>query len=572
MARTLTIVSLALLLGCTGKVDGSGGGAGGSSGGGSATGGGSGGGVATGGGAAAGGGSATGGGAATGGGGAATGGGSATGGGGGGSTDAGSYGPTFGAFIGLNAFIDDPVPLLAAIGNVREYHSWQWCEGNGDSSYPGYPNNQNSFVMFGGYWNWDTYYSDLADAGVFGYPVIQAGVSFVNNGAVPPVPADAGLTDPASYIAHADHMFQYAARYGRTSVADAKLKLAADQTRVSALGSVQYIEDFNEQDATWVLPGGAYLFPPDVYAAMASADYDGDQQRLGTTVGIKNADPTMKMVMGGLAGKGNTFDDWEQSCEDYISGVQTWADAHRGGSFPGDVLNVHHYDFGPDGFGVPNPRPAVSPEDDAVVTKMKKLVAYRDAHYPGKELWITEFGYDTDSMSNLRSPPIGSNSAGIVQGQWLIRSYLALMEAGFDRAFVFVSRDGCTGSNCHVQFDTSGLTGVKGDWTPKPAYYFIATLRSRLAPFALAGVTSQGGVKIAKAVDVAGNRTAWILWSPTSMDTKVTGYSLDVGTSTSVKAVRLVDQQLSGMESTLTVSSNHVTLDVDETPVLVIAN
>jgi len=69
---------------------------------------------------------------------------------GGGSTQ--ETGTVVGDFLGVNGFIDDPTDKLAAIGNVREYHSWSWCEGNGDAMYPGYPNNQNSFSLWNGFW------------------------------------------------------------------------------------------------------------------------------------------------------------------------------------------------------------------------------------------------------------------------------------------------------------------------------------------------------------------------------------------------------------------------------------
>ncbi len=343
-------------------------------------------------------------------------------------SDAGAdaaLGPLMGDFIGVNGFIDDATSLLAAIGNVREYHDWQWSEGNGDTSYPGYPNNQNSFSLFDGAWDWDTYYGALKSSGVFGYPVIQGGVPWLNGGAVPPVPANASTSTPASYAAHADEMFQYAARYGTVTVPDNLLKLASGQTRVSGLGLLKYIEDWNEEDAWWVLSSGQPVFSPDVYAAMASADCDGDQGRMGKTLGMKNADPNMKCVMGGLAGKGTPNTVWEKDIEQYLDGVRTWAAANRSGDFPADVVNVHYYSFGPDAAGTANPRPALSPEDDRVKDAMALLRTYRDTNLPGKELWLTEFGYDTDPQSVLHAPAIGGNSAAVVQGQWLVRYYLA---------------------------------------------------------------------------------------------------------------------------------------------------
>jgi hypothetical protein len=74
---------------------------------------------------------------------------------------------TMGDFIGVNAFIDDPTAKLVPIGNVREYHNWSWIEGNGATNYPGYPNNQDSFVLFSGTWNWDTYFASMQQAGLF---------------------------------------------------------------------------------------------------------------------------------------------------------------------------------------------------------------------------------------------------------------------------------------------------------------------------------------------------------------------------------------------------------------------
>ena len=480
---------------------------------------------------------------------------------------------TLAQFMGVNALITDPIDKLAAIGNVREYHDWQWCEGNGDASYPGYPSNQNSFSLWGGYWDFDAYYQNLGAKGVFAFPVIQGGVKFVADGKVPPVAAGKTATDPAAYVAHADHLFQYAARYGHTKVDDKLLKLASDQKRLTGLGTLGYIEDFNEQDASWILPGGRLLFNPDEYAAMASADYDADQGRLGKTLGVKNADPTMKMVMGGLAGEGNDIASWEKSIETYLDGIRTWATAHRGGSFPADVVNVHYYSFGPDPFGTAAPRPAVSPEDDKVRETMSLLKKYRDDKLPGKELWITEFGYDTDPLSRLHAPSLGKNSAMVVQGQWLVRYYLALLGAGFDRAFMFILDDPCDGTDCHVQFGTSGITTGKDKWDPKPGFYFLATLRARLGAYAFHADVASGdpNVRILELVTPgAGAKTAYVVWAPTSKDTTVSGYTLSLGSATKATLVTLTDKAMNGTETSLGVSSGKAKLDVTETPSIVL--
>ena len=363
-------------------------------------------------------------------------------------TDGGSSQRTVGSFVGVNALITDAVADLAPIGVVREYHDWGWLGNNfNDQPYPQtlYTPNIPDFM-----WDWDAFFSGLQAMGVSGFPVVQGGAPWVDGGAVPP--ADGSPTAAASYIAHGDTMFQIAARWGSVKVPDAKLKLESGQTRSSGLGTVEYYEDFNEED-------NATGFTGDVFAAMASADYDGDQTRLGTTIGVKNADPNAKLVMGGLSGAYGNGDTWIQSITKFLDAARAWSTANRGGSFPADVINVHYYSFGPGA-----PAPALSPEDDQVQSKLAAVVAYRDQNLPGKPVWWTEFGYDTYASSPLHAPALGQNSAFIVQGQWLVRDLLAALAAGVDRATLFELDDTCTppSSDCDVQFATSRSRGRPG--------------------------------------------------------------------------------------------------------------
>src|SRR5207302_887000 len=100
-----------------------------------------------------------------------------------------------------------------------------------------------------------------------------------------PIPAGADSESPSSYAIHAGHLFQYAARYGSAHVDDALLKLGPGQPRVSGLGTLGYLEDWNEPDKTWKERAGR--FSPYDLSAMCSADYDGDQGRMGKAIGVK---------------------------------------------------------------------------------------------------------------------------------------------------------------------------------------------------------------------------------------------------------------------------------------------
>jgi len=499
----------------------------------------------------------------------------------GGSSAAGSAalssGPTVGEFMGLNGFIDDDVEKLAAVGNVREYHDWTWNDGNGAASYAGYPDNQLEFSLFNGFWDFDAYYTQLTAKNVLVFPCIEGSVGYLN-GAMPPVSSGADPTDPASYVAHASFMYQYAARYGNVKVDASKLELAPSQQVSSGLNVLPYYEDGNEPDATWVHPDGSFLFTPEMTAAMASADYDGHQGKLGANFGIKSADPHAKMVLAGLAGAGPK--DFLSNVTSYLDGMRSWAAQHRAGSFPADVINVHDYCFGPDPFGTANPKPGLSPEECKLRELMASLVSYRDQQFPGKELWLTEFGYDTNAKSRLRAPALGGNSAEIVQGQWLVRSFLALLSAGLDRAFLFVSRDNCTGDDAKcpdnaVQFSTSGVLTEKGQATPKAAWYFLAAFRARLAAMRYIGSADSGmsNVSIAKFYDAASDKGAYVLWAPTSAATVVKGYALQVSSALSAATlVTLADQSKTGSEQALSPKQGSLSLDVSETPSIVLVS
>lgn len=478
-------------------------------------------------------------------------------------TDPVALGPSIDDLIGINGFIDDPMDRLAAFGNLREYHNWGW----NDQDAPPYPDNTYQFSLWSGFWDFDAYYTELHAVGTRVTPAIQGSVSSLGH-AMPPTDGDPA--DPASYAAHADAMFQIAARYGSVAVPDDMLKLADGQVRVSGLGVLDTLEDGNEPDANWTTGDGSFLFDPGVYAAMASADYDGHLGALGPGHGVKAADPSMRMVMAGLAGVGEA--DWAASVTTYLDGVLAWSEANRGGSFPADVLNVHHYCFGPDGFGVPNPRPALSPEACDLAGKLAAVDAWRDAHLPDRDLWLTEFGYDTDPGSNLRAPAIGSRTAEEVQGQWLVRSALAIAEGGFDRAALFVTRDGCSTPDCpghDVQFTTSGVLREIGDFTPKTSYWYLATFRAALAGMRYEAARETGDVRVT-AFRSDDDREALVAWLPTSTDATRPGYALDVGDATTARAVRLVHGSDVGEATELVVENGAVTIDVDETPVVIL--
>jgi hypothetical protein len=408
------------------------------------------------------------------------------------------------------------------------------------------------------------------------FPCIEGSVKYLDD-AMPPVASGASDTQPTSYVAHASLLFQYAARYGRAKVDDAKLKLAPGQVVVSGLELLPYYEDGNEPDANWVKSDGTALFSPAATAAMVSADYDGHRGALGDGFGIKSADPMAKLVLPGLAGAGSST-DWTSNVTSYLDGMRDWVDANRAGDFPADVINVHEYCFGAGAFGDADPPPGLSPEDCKLGELLGNIAAYRDQHLPGKQVWLTEFGYDTHPHSRLRAPKLGENSAEVVQAQWILRSFLELLSSGIERAFLYTSRDNCTGddSACPdnaVQFSTSGILTQKGEEEPKPAWYFLSAFRRRVGPMRYAGrlESSDPLVRIAKFYDSSKAEGAYVVWSITSEARVVDAFQLAVKPANATLVTLTADSE-SGVESALSKQSGHVILSVTETPSIVLVD
>ncbi|HOX83559.1 MAG TPA: fibronectin type III domain-containing protein [Chryseolinea sp.] len=479
---------------------------------------------------------------------------------------------TMDKFIGANAFVDDPLDKVKAVGFIREYHNWKWDEG-GAKTYEGYPLNKIKFAPSAGAegsWNFDTYYAKVKEEGLEISPVIHGNVNWLQGSTNFPFedkPLDkAGIKsdDPNSYQAKAHHLFQFAARYGNTYVKPEKLTLDSDQLFKSGLGLVHYVEDWNEPNKYWLGPEAE--FHSNEYAAMASANYDGHGGTMiqGTkTFGVKQADPQMKFVMGGTFG----IDlDW-------IEEIQSWFENNRSNNaFIPDVLNVHHYSWknkkSAQGGGPPR-----SPEDDNFKEQMMAVVDYRDKHFPNVEVWISEFGWDTNPGSPLAPPAIGSFDVQEVQAQWLVRAYLAFAAAGVDRAQMYMLRD--INPQSPRWFTSCGLVGPKDDWSPKKSWYYVYTLKNSLTNMVYIGEekSNDPNILIYKFRDVKNTSGAYVVWSKTKVNYVVPRFELKlVGSPKSAKKVELTVGEIKGKQSQLSIQNNSVTFQGSERPVIILVD
>lgn len=478
--------------------------------------------------------------------------------------------PLFEDFLGINANHNHPLVKLSCAGTVREYHNWQWDEGNDDPSYQGYPNNKfgwnPSWVSESSSgWNFDKTYSNFQLAQLDVTPCLQQTPPYLQTEKGKkdwkPIAKDDNPELPSSYRAHARYMYQFAARYGSTKVPAKNLLLRSDNPKSSGLGLITYLENGNEPDKWW--QGREGYFTPFELAAMCSAGYDGHKRSLGAGYGAKSADPNIKFVMAGLA---------NMSLE-YIRAMALWSNVYRDGSFPADVINFHHYSNVSGGQDA-NLKTAISPEDDSLKYKLAKIVEFRDRYLPGKEIWLSEFGYDTNPNSPQGVKAIGDNDVYEIQAQWLVRSYLEIAAAGIDRAHMFFFAD--LNAKNPNKFNSSGLVNEKWNgFEPKVSWYYIYCLKNALTGYRFASEmpSNHADVNIYKFEKDTDASCIYVVWCKTSIDQKIKNFALGIQETQGIKVLELSSTETTAKETDPKLNSEgQIILNVSERPTLVRVN
>eukprot|EP00039_Didymoeca_costata_P008781 m.116386 g.116386 ORF g.116386 m.116386 type:complete len:798 (-) comp14229_c0_seq11:91-2484(-) len=465
-------------------------------------------------------------------------------------------------YLGVNGFVDDPTSRLNCVANIREYQDWSWTEGSGD---PGYPHAKTDFEPSYSSFLIDSFYQSVQKAGLNihqcfqGRPIYMTGGNSSQAGWKPVLNKyvnDRKVTSTAApWVDVGAHAFQVAARYGRTKVPTSLLQLGSNQPVVVAANLLQHIEILNECDGWW--HGGEGYVSPVEMAAMLSAAYDGHEKTLGNNVGIKNADPTMGVTLGGMA---------SSTPVDTMRMIMYWAQLNRKDKkLPLDVVNIHYY------CGYANQSSGMSPEDCELEMNMRNLTAWRDQYAPHLQVWLTEFGWDTDPRSPLAAHAYGDYSAEQVQGMWLVRGFMAGLAAGLDRAHIFMLRN--VADNGYGRFATSGLTSQKGTWNPKASWYYVSTLTSLLGNLTFCNIVDMGSpiyVYVFSSQPKTCKADAYVVWQGT---TGVEGREITMPLDSGVKQavlVSLVANSTVGNQSALNVQSGKAKFMVSEMPSIVL--
>ena len=551
--------------------------------------------------------------------------------------------PTIGEMMGICALLGDgaesSIEDLSCVSVVREYHNLGWSY-----NWSSFPMKSTSLIRTNT-GNFDRKYKEHSPYNLI-VPCLQW-----SDGDNPARTYDkvtgklnstvATFTEkylPSTYIAYADVMYQYAARYGSSKMGYLYENVRAHSDGGSEVGLnyIKWLEYGNEPNGEDQRGTTPYQL-----AALTSAAYDGHMRTVLADVynpddftyflGAKNADPDIKVAMAGLAGIG----------DNYIASMCYWMRANRydkhgtwtskNDAIAMDAFNVHTY-FGEvyvlNGESV---CVGVSPEEYGLVNAMSRLVELRDKYYPNVEVWLTEFGWDTNESyeTMTSSHRYGEYTSRQVQAMWLTRAYILLSSCGVDKATMYMANDLGNDRDTYGKYGTCGIFGFthrygddnpeliyrapngedayKGDdgkyyylkdnvqvqggceekLTEKASYYYMATLYNTLHDFTFKRelASGNGDVWVYQYAN-ADHDEAYAVWCPTSNGTKVDGYKLYVGTE--YESVVLTETQVgyddagntvkansskTGKQTTLTVDSEgFVTINVSENPVYVVVN
>jgi hypothetical protein len=287
-----------------------------------------------------------------------------------------------------------------------------------------------------------------------------------------------------------------------------------------------------------------------------SAFFDGNMGKLGPNAGVKAADPSMQVVMGGLA----------SADINYVQRMIDWCKKYRGYKKDGsvnlcfDVINYHLYSNNGDVRMHKRATTGIAPEvsnDGSIANAFVKLANSLPQH---PEVWLTETGYDINQESYQKAEPIGKKTVLENQADWIIRTSLFYIRYGIKRVFFYQLFDDHAGGT--TQYATSGLAeGIKR----RPAADYILQTSKLMGNYNYVKTISNDPL-----VDQyqLGDKTMYVLMIPDETGRKG-GYTLDLGKAEKANIYYLKIGADTMDKRQVNTVNGKLKIEVTETPVFV---
>ncbi|HXH18187.1 MAG TPA: discoidin domain-containing protein [Chitinophagales bacterium] len=395
--------------------------------------------------------------------------------------------------------------------HARSYHNWHWDVTDPDNI-PDYSQMTDSGTQALNWLNWDREYSAWRKAGL----KVTASIQFEQK-KMPQII----WNNP--YQCAYNYAYAFAKHFGPTY----------------GNGLVQAMEAGNEP---WDYPSAFYA-----------------QVLEGFAKGAKAADPKMIVLPCALQ---SAFPHEE---------------TERGGNFSGaritqesalfiDGLNVHHYSYA---YNEQGRRVGVNPEhSQSSIRAILNDIRFRDANLPGKKIYVTEWGWDSDGAGEActHSECVTEKT----QALYAVRGAMFFIRLGADRLCWFNYANGKGGL-----YSRSGLTGSPAaGFAEKISFRALQALLAHLGGCYFLDVMQENDEAwIYKFGDAKGRTTHLIAWKPVSgEDDSVSAVHLPAGYAP--ESAWLISGTSSQVEMSLSLASFNpatqvTTLKVSAVPVVV---
>ncbi len=506
--------------------------------------------------------------------------------------------PTIGEMMGMCGFVaggggNTPIDSVSCTTVLREYHNFGWSYSL--TAYPGKASFFNNSWMA----NFDSQYRDYKNAGINVIPCVQWDlVNIPQSNQVDennlPIKSNGSFVkgsfydkmNPHTYFMYADSMFAFSARYGTNSSAELlnTLALHVSDTNKVGLNYLNWIELGNEPEGSW--NGIHNYYSAYQLAALTSAAYDGHCRTMVSTetskgyhLGLKNADPNMKAAMAGVSAVSN----------EYITSLCYWMKSNRNdGKVAFDAFNVHCYMTKTITLSNGSKTTVgACPEEAGVVNTLSQLIKIRDKYYPEKEVWITEFGWDTNQSyaTSTSSHAYANEKTGVsytgreVQAMWLTRTYLLLSANGVDKATMYMCEDCGVEEESVGKYGTAGVIGYKYDENgntvefKKDSYYYLYTLKNTLGSYTFnKQIEAYDDNVYIYQYKTEDGKTAYAVWCGTSDGTVSNNYQLRID-SESATIVENENGNVYGKKTDVKADSlGYISVNVSEKPVYILVD
>ena len=258
--------------------------------------------------------------------------------------------------------------------------------------------------------------------------------------------------------------------------------------------------------------------------------------------GIRAGDPKMRIATcAANLGKSGSY----SKSVDCVAGLESLY----------DIVNIHNY-AEINGWPTWERSYAEDPKID-FLTDIHHVLKWRAEHAPDKEVWLTEFGWDATTKSNLTTGDFvkWKGSTETQQALWTVRGFMVLAASGLDRAYLYFFNDDDTP---HLH----GSSGLTRNFVPKPAFYAVAHLQKTLGDyrFTRAIRETEGGF-VYEFTSEAKERI-WVVWKPAAPAAELT---LPLERADIVKVER-TPLFAGNAEGELTVINDRAEMTASETP------